>query len=275
MRTIQEPRGAAMNGVELVDPDRRWLLLHATGERPQAPVTIVTSSVPSLDGAFTPPARRPLGVAQMLLKFLITHAGTTREAELREYRDLNLAELTRVMRVGEVSTMTLVIGGVECSQRCTVTASGADEEASPGFLNVQFLVHLLDGSWSGEPDVEKVSTVLSVAEGGSGPVRPVWRVEGPAQGFRATQNGQTICEWSGSITSSQAVIISGWESWIIPKTTPSWWETPLMPLTTQVIESQPLLPTPEGEYPVDVYIDGVLQTSQSSRVYAHAGMSFI
>ncbi|MCD4558221.1 hypothetical protein [Schaalia sp. lx-100] len=270
-----ESREASMNGVALIDDEGRWTLLHTTGERPQASPQIVASNSPSRDGAFVPEVRQPLGAVDMVLRFHVSARGGAASDDPRYVRDVNLAELTRVMRLGRISTMGLVIGGVPCVQRCVVSTSSSGEELSENIVPAAFLVKLLDGFWSAPLGEDRVAGFLRAAEGGSGPVSPVWRIEGPCQGFRAVTVDGVVCEWAGRVDVGQAAIVSGWQSWTVPASLDEWWVHPSAVSTVNVSDSSPVLPDFSGSYAVDVFVDGVKQTLATTKVSAYCGQTFI
>ena len=102
--TSKITRGFQISGVPMVDPKGRWYLLHATGERPLAPMELGLTQAPLADGAFFPRERGRLGSSQMALQLHVTDA--VRGQGGRTQRDRNLADLYNALQVGRETTVS-------------------------------------------------------------------------------------------------------------------------------------------------------------------------
>ena len=117
---VKPTRGFQISGVPMIDPKGRWYLLHVTGERPIAPMELGLTQAPLADGMFFPRERGRLGSSQMALQLHVTDAGRGHGG--RTQRDRNLADLYNALQVGRETTVSMMIAGQLCSQRCIVTA---------------------------------------------------------------------------------------------------------------------------------------------------------
>lgn len=273
---MDEKRDMTVNGALLVDPTGRWLLKHATGERPFGRSTVGVSTSPFAHGARLTRSRFPIQQSEMMLDFLVTAQGVGGGGE-RARRDRNLAELVRSLRLGRESTVSLNIAGEPCSQRCIITAGSEPVEHSPDYVEVFFHMLLLDGVWVAERSAERVAGAVEQCYGGSGHAQVVWAVEGPATGFSATQGETIVCEWAGNVPSGRLLVIDGWDSWTVPADTVDWWQRPNLGVShVEVAANDPVEPDEDGEYAVTVRVNGVEQrVPSSSRVWAYAGAPYL
>ena len=208
--SVKTSRGFQISGVPMIDPKGRWYLLHATGERPLAPMELGITQAPLADGAFFPRDRGRLGSSQMALQLHVTDAGRGQGG--RTQRDRNLADLYNALQVGRETTVSMMIAGQLCSQRCVVTAGSSTEEHSPGLLKVSLVLTLLEGVWKAEPEEELVTGgTLATLSGCTGPARPMWSVKGPVSGLEIRQADRQVCVWGGSLPAGArlATLFSG------------------------------------------------------------------
>lgn len=254
---IKPTRGFQISGVPMIDPKGRWYLLHATGERPLAPMELGITQAPLADGAFFPRERGRLGSSQMALQLHVTDAGRGHGG--RTQRDRNLADLYNALQVGRETTVSMMIAGQLCSQRCVVTAGSSTEEHSAGLLKVSLILTLLEGVWRAEPEEELVTGgTLAILSGCTGPARPMWSVKGPVSGLEIKQGDRQVCAWGGSLPAGARLVIDGWKSWRVDGDALQWWDAPTRVdvSTVQVSESEPLLPNALGEYEFTARVDG-------------------
>ena len=139
---VKTTRGFQISGVPMIDPKGRWYLLHVTGERPLAPMELGLTQAPMADGVFFPRDRGRLGSSQMALQLHVTDAGRGHGG--RTQRDRNLADLYNALQIGRETTVSMMIAGQLCSQRCIVTAGSAAVEHSAGLLKVSLILTLLE-----------------------------------------------------------------------------------------------------------------------------------
>lgn len=254
---VKPTRGFQISGVPMIDPKGRWYLLHATGERPLAPMELGLTQAPMADGVFFPRERGRLGSSQMALQLHVTDAGRGHGG--RTQRDRNLADLYNALQVGRETTASMVIAGQLCSQRCIVTAGSSTEEHSAGLLKVSLILTLLEGVWKAEPEEELVTGgTLATLSGCTGPARPTWSVQGPVTALEIRQGGQVVVSWGGSLPAGARLVIDGWRSWRVDGDAREWWAAPARAevSTVQVSEAEPLLPNALGEYEFTAKIDG-------------------
>lgn len=257
MTASKPTRGFQISGVPLVDPKGRWYLLHATGERPLAPMELGLTQAPLADGVFFPRERGRLGSSQMALQLHVTDAGRGHGG--RTQRDRNLADLYNALQAGRETTVSMMIAGQLCSQRCIVTAGSAAVEHSAGLLKVSLILTLLEGVWKAEPEEELVTGgTLATLSGCTGPARPVWSVQGPVTALEIRQGGQVVVSWGGSLPAGARLVIDGWKSWRVDGDAREWWAAPARAevSTVQVSEAEPLLPNALGEYEFTAKLDG-------------------
>ena len=255
--SVKTSRGFQISGVPMVDPKGRWYLLHATGERPLAPMELGLTQAPMADGAFFPRERGRLGSAQMALQLHVTDAGRGHGGRVQ--RDRNLADLYNALQVGRETTVSMMIAGQPASQRCIVTAGSSTEEHSPGLLKVSLILTLLEGVWKAEPEEELVTGgTLATLSGCTGPARPMWSVKGPVSGLEIRQGDRVVCAWGGSLPAGARLVVDGWKSWRVDGDARQWWSAPTRVdvSTVQVSDSEPLLPNALGEYEFTARVDG-------------------
>ena len=250
-------RGFQISGVPMIDPKGRWYLLHATGERPLAPMELGLTQAPMADGVFFPRDRGRLGSSQMALQLHVTDAGRGHGG--RTQRDRNLADLYNALQIGRETTVSMMIAGQLCSQRCIVTAGSAAVEHSAGLLKVSLILTLLEGVWKAEPEEELVTGgTLATLSGCTGPARPMWSIQGPVAALEIRQGGQVVVSWGGSLPAGARLVIDGWKSWRVDGDAREWWKAPARAevSTVQVGEAEPLLPNALGEYEFTAKLDG-------------------
>ena len=268
-------RGFTISGVPMVDPKGRWVLLHATGERPLGAMRLEIGSLPYGDGGIFTRERAQLGTSQMTLVFHVTDAGGTKRG--RMVRDRNLAALHNALMIGRPTTVGVDVDGVRVFQRGIVTASSSGVETGEGLLKVTFLLTLIGGYWEGEAAVEVVGETVPCLSGGTAPARPMWMCEGPVTSLQVEQGDTMRTLWSGNVPQGHRLIISGWKSWMHPLGVQEWWLPPSSGAsTTQVGENEALLPDVDGEYLVAARVNGRKVTDPNTpRLYARCGIHYL